>query len=189
MSSRSGLRQRGSSSFTFARKSYALETWTELNEEPHEQSLLGLSPESDWVLYAPDSASNFDVPLIHNSLIYELARQSGFDAPRFRFVEVFLNTAGGDVTMADHKGLYLLVEKPKLSESPGRLAITSRYVLSPAIFECLDQTTPGKNDQQLQLGLEVERYLRKSLAIVGTHNQPMAIKQNEETIENRMTAY
>ena len=112
-SSRTGLRQRGSSSFTFARKSYALETWTELNEEPHEQSLLGLSPESDWVLYAPDSASNFDVPLIHNSLIYELARQSGFDAPRFRFVEVFLNTAGGDVTMADHKGLYLLVEKPK----------------------------------------------------------------------------
>ncbi len=111
--SRSGLRIRGSSSFTFARKSYALETWTELDEEPREKSLLGMSPESDWVLYAPDSASNFDVPLIHNSLIYELARQSGFDAPRFRFVEVFLNTAGGDVTMSDHRGLYLLVEKPK----------------------------------------------------------------------------
>lgn len=44
----------------------------------------------------------------------------------------------------------VLVEKPKLSESPGRLAITSRYVLSPAIFECLDQTTPGKNGE-LQL--------------------------------------
>lgn len=111
--SRSGLRQRGSSSFTFTRKSYALETWTELDEYPREKSLLGLSGESDWVLYAPDSASNFDVPLIHNSLIYELARQSGFDAPRFRFVEVFLNLGGGDIGMSDHRGLYLLVEKPK----------------------------------------------------------------------------
>ncbi|MEK0452066.1 MAG: hypothetical protein RL088_4334 [Verrucomicrobiota bacterium] len=112
-SSRVGLRIRGSSSFTFSRKSYALETWTEINEEPNEKSLLGLSAESDWVLYGPDSASNFDVPLIHNSLIYALARQSGFDAPQFRFVEVFLNTGGGDVTMSDHRGLYLLVEKPK----------------------------------------------------------------------------
>jgi sialate O-acetylesterase len=110
--SRSGLRVRGSSSFTFNRKSYALETWTELDEEPREKSLLGMSAESDWVLYAPDP-SQFDLPLIHNSLIYELARQSGFDAPRFRFVEVFLNTGGGDITMADHRGLYLLVEKPK----------------------------------------------------------------------------
>lgn len=112
--SRAGLRLRGSSSFTFNRKNYALETWTELNEEPREKSLLGMSAESDWVLYAPDP-SQFDVPLIHNSLIYEIARQSGFDAPRFRFVEVFLNTGGGDITMADHRGLYLLVEKPKRS--------------------------------------------------------------------------
>ncbi len=44
----------------------------------------------------------------------------------------------------------VLVEKPKPEEAPSRLAITSRYVLSPAIFDCLDHTLPGKNGE-LQL--------------------------------------
>ena len=44
----------------------------------------------------------------------------------------------------------VLVEKPKPEEAPSRLAITSRYVLSPAIFDCLDHTPPGKNGE-LQL--------------------------------------
>jgi len=43
-----------------------------------------------------------------------------------------------------------LVEKPKPEEAPSRLAITSRYVLSPRIFDCLDTTAPGKNGE-LQL--------------------------------------
>ena len=44
----------------------------------------------------------------------------------------------------------VLVEKPKPEDAPSRLAITSRYVLSPSIFDCLDQTPPGKNGE-LQL--------------------------------------
>ena len=44
----------------------------------------------------------------------------------------------------------VLVEKPKPEEAPSRLAITSRYVLSPALFDCLDHTPPGKNGE-LQL--------------------------------------
>lgn len=43
-----------------------------------------------------------------------------------------------------------LVEKPKPEEVPSRLAITSRYVLSPTIFDCLDHTPAGKNGE-LQL--------------------------------------
>ena len=43
-----------------------------------------------------------------------------------------------------------LVEKPKPADAPSRLAITSRYVLSPAIFSALEKTTPGKNGE-LQL--------------------------------------
>ena len=35
------------------------------------------------------------------------------------------------------------VEKPKRDAAPSRFAIAARYVLTPAIFECLDQTTPG----------------------------------------------
>ncbi|QJT08554.1 UTP--glucose-1-phosphate uridylyltransferase GalU [Oceanidesulfovibrio marinus] len=43
-------------------------------------------------------------------------------------------------------GLYRvrdLVEKPKLSEAPSRLAIVGRYVLMPEIFEHLENVEPG----------------------------------------------
>src|ERR1700726_3116240 len=36
-----------------------------------------------------------------------------------------------------------LVEKPKPADAPSNLAITGRYVLPPAIFECLARTKPG----------------------------------------------
>jgi UTP--glucose-1-phosphate uridylyltransferase len=36
-----------------------------------------------------------------------------------------------------------LVEKPKPAEAPSNLAITGRYVLPSAIFECLERTKPG----------------------------------------------
>jgi UTP--glucose-1-phosphate uridylyltransferase len=36
-----------------------------------------------------------------------------------------------------------LVEKPKPDEAPSNLAITGRYVLPAAIFECLERTKPG----------------------------------------------
>ena len=41
----------------------------------------------------------------------------------------------------------VLVEKPRPEDAPSRLAVTSRYVLSPAIFDCLDHTPPGKNGE------------------------------------------
>ena len=114
-STRAGLKLRGSSSYTFVRKSYALETWTEFDEEGRDLELLGLPADNDWVLYGP-SPANFDASLIHNSLIYQLAREAGYNAPRTRFVELFLNTGGGDLTAANNLGLYILVEKPKRSK-------------------------------------------------------------------------
>jgi UTP--glucose-1-phosphate uridylyltransferase len=36
-----------------------------------------------------------------------------------------------------------LVEKPEAEEAPSNLAITGRYVLPSAIFECLERTKPG----------------------------------------------
>jgi UTP--glucose-1-phosphate uridylyltransferase len=36
-----------------------------------------------------------------------------------------------------------LVEKPKPDKAPSNLAITGRYVLPPAIFDCLARTKPG----------------------------------------------
>ena len=115
--SRAGLRLRGSSSFGFSVKSYALETWGEFDDQSRAVGLLGLSPESDWVLYGPD-ASQYDITLIHNSFTFELARQSGFNAPRHKFVELFIDSNGdGQITMADHKGLSVLLEKPKRDQA------------------------------------------------------------------------
>ena len=39
--------------------------------------------------------------------------------------------------------IYSLVEKPKVSDAPSRLAIIGRYVLPPEIFEYLEKTKPG----------------------------------------------
>lgn len=47
-------------------------------------------------------------------------------------------------------GLFLikdLVEKPDIDEAPSNLAIASRYVLTPDIFEHLSSTRPGKGDE------------------------------------------
>ncbi|MDP4109768.1 MAG: UTP--glucose-1-phosphate uridylyltransferase GalU [Bacillota bacterium] len=40
-----------------------------------------------------------------------------------------------------------LVEKPKASEAPSRVAILGRYILSPAIFGILENTRPGVNGE------------------------------------------
>ncbi len=115
--SRAGLKVRGSSSFTFAEKSYSLETWGERDGEARELGLLGMPEDSGWVIYGPDPAQ-FDNTLIHNSVAFALAKLGGFPAPRFRFVELFLDS-GGELSLADHRGLALLLEKP--SRGAGRV--------------------------------------------------------------------
>ena len=47
-----------------------------------------------------------------------------------------------------------LVEKPKPEEAPSNLAVTGRYVLPSAIFDCLERTEPGRGGEiQLTDGL------------------------------------
>ena len=40
-----------------------------------------------------------------------------------------------------------LVEKPSLEEAPSDLAVAGRYILTPDIFELLEQTPPGKGGE------------------------------------------
>jgi UTP--glucose-1-phosphate uridylyltransferase len=40
-----------------------------------------------------------------------------------------------------------IVEKPTASIAPSRLAVAARYVLTPAIFDCLDDTSSGKGGE------------------------------------------
>jgi UTP--glucose-1-phosphate uridylyltransferase len=49
-----------------------------------------------------------------------------------------------------------LVEKPKAENAPSNLAVTGRYVLPPAIFDCLARTKPGAGGEiQLTDGLRI----------------------------------
>ncbi|MCM2322241.1 MAG: UTP--glucose-1-phosphate uridylyltransferase GalU [Oligoflexia bacterium] len=58
-----------------------------------------------------------------------------------------------------------LVEKPAPKDAPSRFAIPGRYVLSPAIFQCLKETRPGKGGEiQLTDGLQLLAEREKLLA-------------------------
>jgi len=49
-----------------------------------------------------------------------------------------------------------LIEKPATEKAPSNLAITGRYVLPPAIFDCLERTKPGAGGEiQLTDGLRL----------------------------------
>ena len=48
-----------------------------------------------------------------------------------------------DPTYPDLLQLNQLVEKPSIGKAPSNLAIAGRYIFSPAIFSCIDETTEG----------------------------------------------
>ena len=58
----------------------------------------------------------------------------------------------GDMYLAED-----LVEKPSPEEAPSNLGILGRYILTPAIFDALEQTSQGKGDEiQLTDALRLE---------------------------------
>ena len=57
------------------------------------------------------------------------------------------------------------IEKPSLSEAPSNLAIASRYIFTPEIFDYLDNIKPGK-DNEVQL-TDAMREMVKKYALYG----------------------
>ncbi len=53
-----------------------------------------------------------------------------------------------------------LIEKPAPAEAPSRCAIAARYILTPEIFDCLDQTSPGAGGE-IQLTDALSLLLRR----------------------------
>jgi hypothetical protein len=141
VASRIGINVRGSSTQDFAKKSFAVETWDEFNDDAS-VSVLDMPAESDWVFYAPNA---FDKPWLHNPLMHELSRSIGRYSPRVRMVEVFTCFNSGVVnysapTIGHYNGVYVLQEKIKADAErvniprldPGdtnALAITGGYLL------------------------------------------------------------
>jgi len=59
-----------------------------------------------------------------------------------------------------------LIEKPAVAEAPSNLAVAARYVFSPAIFDCLEKTPPGK-DGEIQLTDAVRLLIRSGRKVLG----------------------
>ncbi|PHI19795.1 spore coat protein CotH [Lewinellaceae bacterium SD302] len=98
-----GIEFRGSSSLSFPKKGYSLET-READGEDEDASLLGFPTEEDWVLHGPYT----DKSLLRNAMLYSLAGEMMAWAPRVRMVELILNN--------DYQGVYLFTERIKRDE-------------------------------------------------------------------------
>jgi UTP--glucose-1-phosphate uridylyltransferase len=66
----------------------------------------------------------------------------------------------------DTARLHSIVEKPKPADAPSNLAVIGRYVLTPRIFELLEQVTPGAGGE-IQLTDAISALLKheKALAV------------------------
>jgi UTP--glucose-1-phosphate uridylyltransferase len=67
----------------------------------------------------------------------------------------------GDVFQLDD-----LIEKPDVAEAPSTLAVAARYVFSPAIFSCLEETRPGKGNE-IQLTDAIRLLIRQGGKVLG----------------------
>jgi len=95
-----GIELRGSSSLSFDKKSYGVETRLS-NGDNNNVTLLGIPKENDWVLYGPFS----DKSLMRNVLSFHIGRSMGRYAPRTRWCELLIN--------GEYQGVYVLMEKIK----------------------------------------------------------------------------
>lgn len=91
---------RGSSSQTYPKKSYAVQT-VDLAGNSLDTSLLGLPTENDWIFYGPYS----DKTLIRDILAFKLFSDMGHYASRSKLFELIIN--------GEYKGVYVLLEKIK----------------------------------------------------------------------------
>ena len=101
---KAGIELRGQSSQGQPLRSYDIELRDAAGLEGT-TPLLGMPPESDWVLYAP----YMDKTMMRNYLAYTLTREMGRWASRVRYVELILNN--------EYQGIYLLAEKIKRDSS------------------------------------------------------------------------
>jgi UTP--glucose-1-phosphate uridylyltransferase len=64
-----------------------------------------------------------------------------------------------------------IVEKPDADKAPSNLAISARYVFSPVIFDALDRTKPGRNNE-VQLTDAIRIMLRERGGVYGVRLAP-----------------
>jgi len=122
-------------------------------------SIIGLHAESRIVqrMVEQFEDGNADAVIAFEEVPREEVVRYGIADPRGNPGEVFL--------------LDDLVEKPDLQEAPSNLAIAARYVFSPAIFDCLERTSPGKGDE-IQLTDAVRLLIAEGRKVIGVRLPP-----------------
>ncbi|WP_436971479.1 CotH kinase family protein [Micromonospora vinacea] len=111
LSTRAGFRLRGNSSATFEKTPFRVEFWDNEDDDA-DHPVLGMPADSDWVLRGPFP----DKSLIREALVYDLGREMGLPAPRYRFVEFYVNTDATPVGAGDYMGVYMFMETIKNSK-------------------------------------------------------------------------
>ncbi|WP_205830574.1 MULTISPECIES: CotH kinase family protein [unclassified Microbispora] len=112
VATRAGFHLRGQSSASFEKAPYRLEFWDNDNDDA-DYPVLGMPADSDWVLRGPFP----DKSLIREALVYDLGKEMGLQVPRYRFVELYLNTDSNPVGADDYMGVYMLEETIKDSKN------------------------------------------------------------------------
>ena len=128
---RGGTHVRGSSSATFPQRQYSWEAWDNQGRDKN-VSMLGMPEDSDWIIYAPYN----DKTLMRNYLVYSraLALAGSNFGVRTRFCEVFFNQeAGQPVSYSDYRGVYVLMEKIKITNDRVNLAKLNSLTTNPAM--------------------------------------------------------
>lgn len=59
-----------------------------------------------------------------------------------------------------------IIEKPDIDEAPSNLAVAARYIFTPAIFNALDHTEPGKGGE-IQLTDAIKLMIEKGAIVYG----------------------
>src|SRR6516162_9176358 len=115
--------------------------------------------EEPFAVILPDDVIDAPVPCLKQMI--EIYKETGCSVLASEVVEGAAISSYGVLDakpMTGHSGRLFevrsLVEKPKFEDAPSNLAIVGRYVLTPAIFEILNNVDPGSGGElQLTDGL------------------------------------
>lgn len=104
------IRVRGRSSRYFEKSSYAIKLVNN-DQTNNDQSVMGMDPHHDWVLYGP----YLDKTDLRNYMFYNISGEIMDYAPNVRYCEVILN--------GRYQGLYVMTESITAGENGSRLEI------------------------------------------------------------------
>jgi hypothetical protein len=155
-----GIEIRGSSTRSFPKKQYGVETRKRGGAgDNNNVKLMGLPSENDWVFNGPYS----DKSLLRNVIAFELARKTGWYASRCRFFELYLN--------GDYRGVYVLLEKIKRDKNRVNIAESDESGDQPFIIK-RDKFDGTDNEYfDTQKGGQIQFHYPKPRDITNTQRQ------------------